>query len=859
MAVTSVLLVIAPLVFLVIASRADLTRRTPLRLLLWIYGLPAVVLLAYSALWRWDATRIVSELHGVAFRSADGGAIRKEIRLRGNRVLIGDTTARRKLPRLGTFVFRPRTARAEDRGTLTIELPPPGQRAGLIATSGEGILGSIAIEKGDQVCVANGCWTYSRGSFTAGSVTYDIPRRQARIPGFDWSFPLPFARPIPMTTRTFAVGAFAETTDLRSFVGYSRHSSSPRFVPLDDNVTFRRGGKVIEGKRSVTVGEGERISFYTLPAEAAAFEAPPVVERRSVVMQAGQRSFALDFDTPETHSLTTAELNALKLDRPDSKAVALAMGDAQLVDRSLYFSGVSESVALQASALIELSKFFPRDFRSTYRVVSPRGPTDAQVGEPAWIGASDLAAIRLLVLRPPLLLLVLALALQLLKAVSAASSRFTLGQALIAGALEILVGARLLFGHRAWAMPPHELEAAELGLVAWMMLPWIFLAACLPPMKLRQVTRPALFTIAGLLVSMLFCAMTASGAARVVWILCHLLALAIPFLRAEAAALGRREDDLRVFVYAAAIFCGVRILLLLFGFKESAMLAGGRISLSAIYIPAAAVLQGLFLARIWNRRLGRDELLAAFGIVALLWGLPAVLTSDIGLALLNVPVFLLLLLMSDRKSLAVRVAIALFTVVVALGPLFRLAMPLVSNEETLLSLASESNYARFLHFAAPEQLQALATKRGESLSITSAILQQYIGSGLFGRGYGHSEASIHLGDTALRDFAPAVFVAAEWGLFGTMAMLMTYALFGIVAYRMIPRRESAMALVAAVAAGTIAIASIYMILANHELVLLTGKNAYLLGLDSAGDVLETFALLLVIAFGTSATRDGAMA
>jgi len=45
-----------------------------------------------------------------------------------------------------------------------------------------------------------------------------------------------------------------------------------------------------------------------------------------------------------------------------------------------------------------------------------------------------------------------------------------------------------------------------------------------------------------------------------------------------------------------------------------------------------------------------------------------------------------------------------------------------------------------------------------------------------------------------------------------------------------------------------------MILANHELLLLTGKNAYLLGLDSAGDVMEFLGLLLLIAFGASSAR-----
>jgi cell division protein FtsW (lipid II flippase) len=197
---------------------------------------------------------------------------------------------------------------------------------------------------------------------------------------------------------------------------------------------------------------------------------------------------------------------------------------------------------------------------------------------------------------------------------------------------------------------------------------------------------------------------------------------------------------------------------------------------------------------------------------------------------------------------------------IAGAPLLRLVLPFVSNEEFLLAAASDSNYARFLHFAAPERLQELATKRGESLAITSAILQSYIDTGWLGVGYGHSEVSPHLGDTALRDFAPAVFVAAEWGLIGTVAMLLLYGLFGVVARPWLPWSGSNAAearpapAVAFVAAATIAVSSCYMILANHELLLLTGKNAYLLGLDSAGDVMEMVVLLLIIAYGAAAAR-----
>ncbi|MFP5246015.1 MAG: hypothetical protein ACLGH0_04930, partial [Thermoanaerobaculia bacterium] len=314
-----------------------------------------------------------------------------------------------------------------------------------------------------------------------------------------------------------------------------------------------------------------------------------------------------------------------------------------------------------------------------------------------------------------------------------------------------------------------------------------------------------------------------------------------------------------------------RIFLLLFGFKESATLFGSRLSISALYIPAAAILQGLFLWRLSQKEtLTRRDTGNALLLVTLIWILPAILTSDIGMALLNVPVFLLLLWAIDRRNTITRALIVATLVVVAGAPVMRLFLPFLANEGTLLSLASESNYARFFHFAAPEQLQQLATKRGESLAITSAILQRYIRTGWFGVGYGHTDVSTHLGDTALRDFAPAVFIAAEWGLAGTIAMLLLYALFGYLGWRLTPwartqqsffatrtNAVTAIPIIAAVTALTIAIASIYMILANHELVLLTGKNAYLFGLDSAGDVLETMMLLLILAYCLASMRDAA--
>ncbi len=851
---TSALLLAGPIILLVIALRRGRNehRSASLRTIFTIYVAAAAAPLVFALLWRLDATRILIELHGVAFRGSQ--PIRKVVRESRGRITIGD----KKTPqRFGTLVFQ--------QGAVSVELPPPADRTGLIGTAA-GLAGALALENRDVLCIDDRCWTYDAGqrTFASGKDLAGIPPRQAEIPGLDWTFTLPFAAPAPATLRTWSIGWIAQK-NLRSFLCYTK--GRLHFVPLDGNVVLRRGGRLVTGSNAFAVKDGERIAFYSLPSPSSAFAAPGIAERRSMIVRTGRRSFSLDLDTPEVHSLTVDELRALQLAREKNAPmrVALSMGDAQLVDRSLYFSGISESVAVEANALFELSRFFPRNPSSHFSIVSPRGPMTGTLGAVQWLGASDLAAIRFDVLRPPLLLLLAGAVLLLLKIGAAFSARFTTTQTLIAGAIELLVGIRLLLGYRVWSMPPHRLEAAELALVAWMMLPWIFLAASIPVDRGGQALLPvrarfgdAWPALAGLLMSAIFVLRVASGPVRWIWFACHFVALGVALLRTRA--IPWRDVSIPI---AASLFTVVRFLLLLGGFKESINL-GARLSLSVLHIPAAVILQGYFLWRTWQRvrangRLETRDHLAALSIFLFVWCLPAALTSDIGLALLNVPLFALLYLGLARHAASPRGRVipyavaALVALFIAGAPLLRLALPFIRNEEFLLGFASDSNYARFLHFAAPERLQALATKRGESLAITSAILQSYISSGIFGRGYGHSDVSPHLGDTALRDFAPAVFIAAEWGLIGTLAVLLIYLLFAVATYPWL-QNGAVEPVIAFVAAATITVSSCYMIFANHELLLLTGKNAYLLGLDSAGDVIEFLVLLLIIAYGAAVAR-----
>jgi len=928
LSISSLLLLVAPLVILVlaIAVRSRVLLPAGAKLLVILYFVPALTPIAISLIWRIPATRIVIELRGLAFRAPERETLRKRITERtpgSGRLLIGEVSTRRKAQpaSFGTMVFQPRAGQSDEKGTLTIELPPPQRRAGLISVEGQGLLGAVAVEDQDQICIQSGCWTFnsSRRSLTNGATSVQIPRRQAKLPGLSWTFTLPWAPAITAGSRTYSLDALAapnsgpESSRIRSFLCYANPGPRLRFIPLDVGVRLMRGGSVVNADATAAVTDGQRIIIYSIPSQTPGFENPGIVERRGMTYRAGKRSFALEFDTPEVHSVTVSELEALRLETGDdtkAKVVGLSMGDAQMTDRGLYFNGASESVAVQASSSLELSRFFPRDFQPSFRIVSPRGPTDATFGHDAWIGATDLAAFRMQVFRPPLMLLLLGLVLQLAKVVAAWAGRFTNGQALVAGAIETLVAIRLLVGYRIWAMQPHVLAGAELGILAWIALPWIFLAASVSVTPLQRKARmndvlaaPWLPAMAGLVFSAVCCVRLNGGARGVVWVVSHLLAAGVavvryPAIRTRLIEAWKRlmdratplaryagpfgDPELLPFLVAGAAFSFVRIALVLFGFKESIPIGGARGSLSALHVPAAAIIEGIFLWTV-RRRTARDRKLhgsdvaTAIILMVLVWFIPAVVASDIGLALLNVPVFAFLWLgcvrsgaerkmTVDRRQRILRLIpvaiVAGIVVIVGFAPAWRLAMPLLGNEESMLARASDANFARLIHFAEPDRLRELATKRGESLAITSAILQRYISTGLTGRGYGRSEMSPQLGDTALRDFAPAVFIAAEWGLSGTLAMIVLYLGFLMAGRTVAPWRwpdqsppaRSPAGAMAYVAAATIAIASIYMILANHELLLLTGKNAYLLGLDSAGDILETIFLLLVIAFGFAAIR-----
>jgi hypothetical protein len=357
---------------------------------------------------------------------------------------------------------------------------------------------------------------------------------------------------------------------------------------------------------------------------------------------------------------------------------------------------------------------------------------------------------------------------------------------------------------------------------------------------------------------------------------------------------------LRPALYAALALLTLRLVAWLFGWRESLSVGGERFALSLLHVPAAVLIQAtllLALARRWRASQGGGrgshrtattrawgDLAALASIAACLWLIPAFAVSDFGLLLLNLPVLLLALAgvawalarTLDARGAHLRGAwlrwgsaglLGLYLLPVCLPPALRVlvdGLRACTSAEQELELASNRNWLRVLEFAAPAELRSVARRQSEELAVMAAVLQAYTRGPLAGRGYFASEVSPHIQATALREHVPAVFVAAEWGVLGTLGLLFLYLALAGCGVAWLPTDEDLDAratrpaqagLVALLGTLTLAVPSVYMLLANYRLVLFTGKNAYLLGLDSTADVLETLLLAVLVAAATAYVRD----
>jgi hypothetical protein len=708
----------------------------------------------------------------------------------------------------------------------------------------------------------------------------------------------------------------------------------------DGSVRIERAGKALPILRSVGLAAGDVLHVLSYPRwDEKEFRAGGWRDRRSFKVDTGEHSATLAFETKEIYALPWRQstpddsrvgledlnLRARAPDNPEEQPlqVSLSMGGWRFADRSLHFTHASQKTAGEALAILELPRNLGRG-KDTFSAATPRGQSQGTLGRPIWLGGDRLAAVQIDVLRPALALGLFALFLALLKSAVGWSVRLSPSHLLFAAAIEALVTLRLLLGFRAWAMAPFSEESFRLAMIAWALLPWGFLALAgdrgEDDFLSDRNWRNRLPILGGLFFSLAWCVSWsgASGLRLFVWVALHLL-LAMMALRGELAGWTQRAHaflgsgwqrisewtrrigsllpqrfqrawrwafgDALPWVLWAFVPGLLRFAFFLIGAKESLPVGGQRFALTLLHIPLAILLQAGYLAWLWQRseqtrRISLRDLMPALMFLLFTWLVPAFFVSDLGLALLNVPVFLILLAAlcmaavhraNEAGESGPRLARAL-ALLALVGTLVFTSLPAGARVAVrVLAFLKpdafvERNYLRVLAYAYPEELEKIARRSSEELAVMNAVMDGYTTRPFRACRYFSSEISPHLRPTALREHVTSVLLAAEWSFLGVIGVVLIFIAAMLAGWRLSPwraeddcsspaslwRNPCFLRLVALLSALTFAIPSLYMILANYRLTLFTGKNVYLLGVDSTTDVLES--LLLAGLFAWSLTR-----
>lgn len=327
------------------------------------------------------------------------------------------------------------------------------------------------------------------------------------------------------------------------------------------------------------------------------------------------------------------------------------------------------------------------------------------------------------------------------------------------------------------------------------------------------------------------------------------------------------------------------VLLAGLGAKEALAFGGFRLALSVIFVPAYLMLFAQACQLLWQEKelaSGlRPRVVTRFALITLwLFGCQAVtamLVSDLGMFLYFVPMALVLAavglcalwdgivrsLRMSREDLrqekpwlasvggfGLMLPLLVMTLVFVAPKAFISTWPglmaeLSSDEE----LVTDSTLLRVLQFADEDYLINLGTDTAERIAQDHAIMANYAHRGLFGEGYLQVDVLSAKSVTALNDNVSAVFIFAQFGVAGALAVLIAYLAILLGALGARETINSLTGWLALIAGMSFALISLYMMAANYGLLPFTGRNMYLLGLNSWSDVAESFTLLLLVMLG----------
>lgn len=435
--------------------------------------------------------------------------------------------------------------------------------------------------------------------------------------------------------------------------------------------------------------------------------------------------------------------------------------------------------------------------------------------------------------------------------------------------IDFFLTTRLLFAFRASALYPFSQEAVPLALLGFLLVPYLLFAAALLMRSAWKRTEAMHFAAYTIL-------MAASGAYLLPAYGIILAGIAIvvaaaaflmkhprsPLLGGSVSTADWLSASSEVYV---ALLVFAALVLKFAGIGEALNVFGLRVPLALLYQPVLLWQAARVLADLRRRLVLRDDLTFRSVLVSGMRVLLVVaayfvlgfLSSDFGFFLLyGVPVLFLLFGLSvlyiaeyELHLKAAGVALAIPIVGVLL---------LFSSYSTINRLLPQEYFnsrpvQRILLAVDPDSLEASGLVSAERQLGHQRMFLAYARSGWNGAGYGKRPISPALAATSLNDNVPSVFLLNDFGVAGFVGaslVLLMMAWLWVRALRLqpdgtnMPLTEAAM--LSLVSLVTWLYTGFYMMFANCGILLFTGKNVFLWGLNSTSDLLQSSALLAFV-------------
>ncbi len=609
-------------------------------------------------------------------------------------------------------------------------------------------------------------------------------------------------------------------------------------------------------------------------------------ERRSLRASFTRDGFLrLDFDTPTYVQVGQDALAQLRgRARLDGGKALLSLAPERFAlyagagEMLLSFAALGEPLSAELFSRIEP----PSDSTAAapIRVTTHSGVRAYPLGSSFPLGEDSAAIVSVSRLGVPWGALPLAAAVALASALAGAPLRRRLLPFVVLSGMEILLAFRALIAYEGAYLDPTSALAAWQALAAFALAPFaVQLALALAagsenPSEKERFVGPAWAGYALVAASAAAIALARGGVDVVSIGAAVLLSLALPaifglWLLPRLARLLRPLGRVAGESGAWRLLLGVALSLLAwrlvtlfgFGWKERIDI-GPKFAVSIFYVPWAL----LALALAWRQRDRWRGVVTFWLLLGLFFAAVPYLASDLGSILIfSLPPLLLFALpffeRPGGKNALLMLPLALAVLFYALLPAIPNWRPLPSFEEARADpakaeelvekkVAVKRNDLRFWSRLAPEELKRVGTTEAEGYLTVMENLRAYAARGPFGRGYLAVPLSSPLTATHLNDNLSAVHLLGPFGWVGALALLLLFAGWIAVSLAGAPAAPDLGSLAPRAAWGlmllwTLSLAALYMLSANVELLLFTGKNIYFLAASSLSDAVEASLLVLL--------------